>query len=125
MTENSTDEGLATKYPAYWKPLPPGWKAIDTYRVNELFPISGDASGRLLHARKKLLVPGTRTGGKTLYKDVQEAYDTLRAWLEDNVVQVEVDIPFTGGCCCTPKEYKGIWAAGPCPVHNGLRRLKP
>ncbi|MEX5320405.1 hypothetical protein WCE04_13785 [Pseudomonas shirazica] len=23
------------------------------------------------------------------------------------------------GCCCPPKGYNGLWAAGPCPVHQG------
>ena len=77
------EDELAIKYPAYWKPLPKDWRAIDTYRVNALFPIKDD-SGRLIHARKKLLVCGTRTGGKSMLKDVQEAYDTLGAWLADN-----------------------------------------
>jgi len=76
--------GLALRFPKYWKTLPALWKAIDTYRVNELFPILGDDSGRLLHARKKLLVPGTRTGGKSLYTDIAEAHATLGAWLADN-----------------------------------------
>lgn len=76
--------GLAVRFPKYWKALPALWKAIDTYRVNELFPINGDDSGRLLHARKKLLVPGTRTGGKSLYTDIAEAHATLGAWLADN-----------------------------------------
>lgn len=26
------------------------------------------------------------------------------------------------GCCCPPPGHKGIWAAGMCPVHQGLRR---
>lgn len=76
--------GLAIRFPKYWKALPALWKAIDTYRINVLFPITGDDSGRLLHARKKLLVPGTRTGGKTLYTDIAEAHATLGAWLADN-----------------------------------------
>lgn len=75
---------LASRFPKYWKALPALWKAIDTYRLNELFPIHGDDSGRLLHARKKLLVPGTRTGGKSLYIDIVEAHATLGAWLADN-----------------------------------------
>lgn len=29
------------------------------------------------------------------------------------------------GCCCPSKGYAGAWAAGPCPIHQGLRRLKP
>lgn len=79
-----TGAELAKRFPKYWKSLPKHWAAIDTYRVNELFPIIGDDSGRLLHARKKLLVPGMRTGGKSLFTDVSEAYATLGAWLADN-----------------------------------------
>lgn len=26
------------------------------------------------------------------------------------------------GCCCAPPGWNDIWAAGPCPVHQGLRR---
>lgn len=26
------------------------------------------------------------------------------------------------GCCCPPPGHKGIWGAGMCPVHQGLRR---
>lgn len=83
MTLKNKDSENAKKYPKYWRPLPPGWNAIDTYRIGELFPIQ-DNSGRLLHARKKLLVPGIRTGGKSMYTDIKEARDTLSAWLEDN-----------------------------------------
>jgi hypothetical protein len=28
------------------------------------------------------------------------------------------------GCCCPPKGHTGLWAAGMCPVHQGLRALK-
>lgn len=73
----------AQKYTAYWKPLPLNWQFIDTYRVGQLFPVN-DPSGRIIHARKKLLVPGVRTGGKSMRKDVQEAVDTLQQWLDDN-----------------------------------------
>lgn len=79
----SNDEQNAIKYPKYWRLLPANWSAIDTYRINALFPIQDD-SGRLIHARKKLLVPGIRTGGKTLYTDIKEARDTLNGWLADN-----------------------------------------
>ena len=72
---------MAEKYPAYWKPLPQHWQAIDTYRIDDLFPL---ASSRLYHARKKLLVPGCRTGGKSVYDDIKEAHATLGAWLADN-----------------------------------------
>jgi len=74
---------LAEKYPKYWKHLPDEWAAVDVYRVCQLFPVD-DASGRINHARKKLLVPGVRTGGKSMQKDIQEAIDTLQSWLNDN-----------------------------------------
>lgn len=71
---------LAADYPAYWKGLPAHWAAIDTYRIDDLFPLP---SSRLYHARKKLLVPGTRTGGKSIYSDIKEAHRTLGAWLAE------------------------------------------
>lgn len=75
---------LAIRFPKYWKALPSNWQAIDTYRINKLFPVVGDDSGMILHARKKLLVPGVRTGGKTLTTDIAEAHATLGGWLGDN-----------------------------------------
>ena len=68
-------------YPAYWRPLPDNWNAIDTYRIDSLFPLN---DSRLTHARKKLLVPGVRTGGKSMRKDIKEAYETVGQWLKDN-----------------------------------------
>lgn len=73
-------EQMALDFPAYWKKLPEHWKAIDTYRVDDLFPLP---SSRLYHTRKKLLVPGCRTGGKTVYQDLKEAHRTLGAWLAE------------------------------------------
>lgn len=74
-------ETMAGKYPTYWRVLPEHWRAVDTYRIDALFPLS---SSHLYHARKKLLVPGVRTGGKSLYDDIREAHATLGAWLADN-----------------------------------------
>lgn len=74
---------LADKYPKYHKRIPEGVTTIDTYALNQMFPVD-DTSGCILHARKKLLVPGVRTGGKTMYDDVKEARDTLTRWLELN-----------------------------------------
>lgn len=76
-------EQMARDFPAYWKKLPEHWTAIDTYRVNRLFPVD-DPSGQLIHSRKKLLVPGCRTGGKTVYQDIKEAHRTLGAWLAEH-----------------------------------------
>lgn len=72
-------------YPAYWRPIPSHWTALDYYRVRELFPLPAELqSARLDHAMKKLLVPGIRTGGKSFRKDIAEAYATLGQWLKDN-----------------------------------------
>lgn len=72
-------------YPAYWRPLPAHWKAMDFYRVRELFPLpAGFESARLDHALKKLLIPGNRTGGKSVYKDLKEAHATLGQWLREH-----------------------------------------
>lgn len=76
-------KAMAEKYPAYWRMLNPDWVAIDTYRINELFGVKDD-SGRILHSRKKLLVPGVRTGGKSMRKDIAEAVATLQQWLDAN-----------------------------------------
>lgn len=83
QTKKEGQSSLADLYPKYHKHLPEGWTTIDVYGVCELFPIH-DPSGSLNHARKKLLVPGVRTGGKSMYKDVKEARDTLNRWLELN-----------------------------------------
>lgn len=74
---------MAQLYPKYYKPIPEQWDYIDTYRVNVIFPVD-DESGCILHARKKLLVPGTRTGGKSMRADIKEARDTLNRWLDEN-----------------------------------------
>lgn len=54
---------------------------IDIYQVNKLFPVKDDTDC-ILHARKKLLVCGGRGGGKDMLKDITEAYDTLKRYLE-------------------------------------------
>lgn len=76
-------ETMADKYPKYYKAIPKGWDSMDTYAVNKLFPVD-DPSGAILHARKKLLIPGSRTGGKSMRKDITEARDALNRWLELN-----------------------------------------
>ncbi len=54
---------------------------IDVYRVCQLFDIN-DPSGALHHAFKKILVAGSRGGGKDRDRDIQEAIDTLQRWQE-------------------------------------------
>ena len=79
----STKPTLATLYPKYYKAVPKNWESMDTYAVNILFPVD-DPSGCILHARKKLLIPGVRSGGKSMRKDITEARDALNRWLELN-----------------------------------------
>lgn len=72
---------MADKYPKYYKKVPEGVTELDVYGVCQMFPID-DPTGCILHARKKLLVPGTRTGGKSMRDDIKEARDTLTRYLE-------------------------------------------
>ena len=83
------DRRMSDKYPKYYKRIPDTVKEIDVYAVCQMFPVD-DSTGCINHARKKLLVPGTRTGGKSFYKDVKEARDTLNRWLELNPEPTDV-----------------------------------
>lgn len=76
---------LAEKYPQYYKKVPGHVPRdeVDTYVINMMFPLN-DPTGTLLHARKKLLVPGVRSGGKEMRKDITEARDSLNRWLALN-----------------------------------------
>lgn len=73
---------LAQLYPQYYKAVPEGTSPdeVDTYVINLMFPVD-DPTGCILHARKKLLIPGVRSGGKSLLKDVKEARDTLNRFI--------------------------------------------
>lgn len=70
------------KYSAYFKDVSK-LDRLDVYGVHQLFNLN-DPSGALQHASKKLLLSGVRTGGKSKYKDIQEARDSLNRWLELN-----------------------------------------
>ena len=72
---------MAEMYPKYYKRIPGGVTELDVYGVCQMFPVD-DPTGCILHARKKLLVPGTRTGGKSMRDDIREARDTLTRYLE-------------------------------------------
>lgn len=74
---------MSQKYPKYYKPLPHGVTEVDVYMVHQVFNIQ-DPSGAIQHASKKLLLSGSRTGGKTKHDDVREARDALNRWLEMN-----------------------------------------
>lgn len=73
---------MSQKYPKYYKPVG-NLTEIDVYAVHKLFNIQ-DPSGAIQHASKKLLLSGVRTGGKSPFKDIQEARDTLTRWLQLN-----------------------------------------
>lgn len=82
MNQSSTERPLSQKYPKYFKAVGE-LKEIDVYAVHHLFNIQ-DSSGAIQHASKKLLLSGSRNGGKTAYQDVKEARDSLNRWLELN-----------------------------------------
>lgn len=73
---------LSEVYPQYYKPVGE-LTEVDVYAVHHLFQIP-DCSGAIQHASKKLLLSGVRTGGKSQFKDIKEARDTLSRWLQLN-----------------------------------------
>ena len=77
-----TDIPMSKKYPQYYKSVE-DVDEVDVYAVHQLFDIQ-DPSGCIQHASKKLLLSGVRTGGKSVWKDIREARDTLTRWLQLN-----------------------------------------
>ena len=75
-------EQLSKKYPQYYKDVS-DLNEVDVYSIHNLFNIQ-DPSGCVQHASKKLLLSGVRTGGKSAFKDIKEARDTLTRWLQLN-----------------------------------------
>ena len=75
-------QSLSEKYPNYYKKVG-NLTEIDVYAVHHLFNVQ-DPSGCIHHSSKKLLLSGVRTGGKSAYKDIKEARDTLNRWLQLN-----------------------------------------
>lgn len=76
------DQPLSERYPQYYKPVGE-FTEIDVYATHHLFNLQ-DPSGCLHHASKKILLSGVRTGGKSAFKDIKEARDTLTRWLQLN-----------------------------------------
>ncbi len=70
----------ADKYSAYFKDVR-HINTTDVYRVVSLFECERHGHP-ISHAAKKLLLSGSRTGGKDVESDVREAIDTLYRWLE-------------------------------------------
>ena len=78
----AVEPSMAQKYPQYYKDV--GYLSeVDVYAIHKLFDIQ-DPSGCIQHASKKLLLSGVRTGGKSVYKDITEARDTINRWLQLN-----------------------------------------
>lgn len=71
---------MSVRYPAYYKDFSDVTEA-DVYLIHARFQLN-DHSGCLHHASKKILLSGARTGGKSAFKDIKEARDTLTRWLE-------------------------------------------
>ena len=80
---NDAEFLMSAKYPKYYKDVS-NLNEVDVYAVHQLFQIN-DPSGCIHHASKKLLLSGTRTGGKSAYQDIKEARDTLTRWLQLNL----------------------------------------
>lgn len=80
--EKTKESSTAQQYPKYYKSVE-HLDVVDVYQVHKLFNIQ-DPSGAIQHASKKLLLSGARTGGKSQFKDIKEARDTLNRWLEMN-----------------------------------------
>lgn len=78
---------LVALYPHYYKDIS-SLNVLDVYRVCDLYQVD-DTSGSIHHAIKKLLVSGNRGGGKSFYKDVKEARDTLDRYLTLNASVVD------------------------------------
>lgn len=84
---------MSELYPQYFKDVSDLTEA-DVYRICDLFEVGKrDPSGATHHAIKKLLLPGVRTGGKTVRDDVKEARNTLTRrldmWDEDERIAAE------------------------------------
>lgn len=94
------------KHSHYFKPCP--YDEVDVYRVLKLFNVADPC---LQHAIKKILVAGGRGAGKDIWRDIQEAIDTLERWKE---MQLE-DKPIQGNH--DPRFFTGIGFTGPsfCP----------
>ena len=81
-SSDDNNQSLSEKYPQYYKPVG-DLTEVDVYAVHHLFNLI-DPSGCLHHSSKKILLSGVRTGGKSAYKDIKEARDTLTRWLQLN-----------------------------------------
>ena len=81
-SSDDNNQSLSEKYPQYYKPVG-DLTEVDVYAVHHLFQLT-DPSGCLHHSSKKILLSGVRTGGKSAYKDIKEARDTLTRWLQLN-----------------------------------------
>lgn len=77
-----SEQTLSQRYPQYYKRVG-DLEEVDVYAVHHLFQVQ-DPSGCIQHSSKKLLLSGVRSGGKSQFKDIKEARDTLTRWLQLN-----------------------------------------
>jgi len=71
---------MAERYPKYYRDVR-HLDEMDVYAVHDTFRVD-DPSGCLQHASKKILLSGTRNGGKSLEQDIKEARDILTRKLQ-------------------------------------------
>lgn len=82
-----------------------GYVMVDVYHVLRLFGVTDQNLG---HAIKKLLVPGLRSGGKSVAQDIGEAIWTLQRWqeLERRTPQLPAGVSVSG-TTITTQTYLG------------------
>jgi len=78
--EATEKPSMADLYPKYFRDVR-HLDEMDVYAVHHVFTVN-DPSGCLQHASKKILLSGTRNGGKSLAQDIKEARDTLTRKLQ-------------------------------------------
>jgi hypothetical protein len=80
IADASKKVSMAELYPDYYRDVR-HFDEMDVYAVHDTFRVD-DPSGCLQHASKKILLSGTRNGGKSLAQDIKEARDTLTRKLQ-------------------------------------------
>ena len=83
--ESAAQKPMHELYPDYYRDVSK-LESIDTYRINDLFTMT---DSMVVHAAKKLILAGGRTGEKSYREDIKEARDTLsrrlEMWAEDEL----------------------------------------
>lgn len=69
----------ARRFPVTQADADRGYVEIDVYRIQVQFNMTDPC---LLHAHKKIMCPGVRSGGKSVEKDIKEARYSLERWCQ-------------------------------------------